>query len=91
MDVELISILQRAWLLPKGGVTDPAAESKFSLDSKVGDEGFPPSLDRSKCVLIINSRVQLQCGREAASRAVSGASQEYSYHLPCRLQSLYDS
>lgn len=38
-DAELISILQRAWLLPREGVTDPMAESKFSLDAKVGDEG----------------------------------------------------
>jgi ABC-type multidrug transport system fused ATPase/permease subunit len=38
-DAELISALQRAWLLPREGPPDPAAEAKFSLDSKVGDEG----------------------------------------------------
>lgn len=39
-DAELISVLQRAWLLPKDGFSDPAAEAKFSLDSTVGDEGL---------------------------------------------------
>lgn len=38
-DAELISVLQRAWLLPPDGTTDPVAEAKFSLDSTVGDEG----------------------------------------------------
>ncbi|KAF8962130.1 multidrug resistance-associated ABC transporter [Flammula alnicola] len=38
-DAELISALQRAWLLPKDGSPDPVAEAKFSLDSTVGDEG----------------------------------------------------
>ncbi|KAF9472565.1 multidrug resistance-associated ABC transporter [Pholiota conissans] len=38
-DAELISALQRAWLLPKVGKPDPAAEAKFSLESTVGDEG----------------------------------------------------
>lgn len=38
-DAELISALQRTWLLPKDGVHDAAAEAKFSLDSVVGDEG----------------------------------------------------
>jgi len=41
-DAELISVLQRAWLLPKDGPADPVAEAKFSLDSAVGDEGQPP-------------------------------------------------
>jgi len=40
-DAELISVLQRAWLLPKDGPADPVAEAKFSLDSAVGDEGQP--------------------------------------------------
>jgi ABC-type multidrug transport system fused ATPase/permease subunit len=39
-DAELISVLQRAWLLPKDGSSDPAVEAKFSLDSTVGDEGL---------------------------------------------------
>ncbi|KAF5310093.1 hypothetical protein D9619_010353 [Psilocybe cf. subviscida] len=38
-DAELISALQRAWLLPKNGAVDSVAENKFSLDSVVGDEG----------------------------------------------------
>ena len=40
-DAELISSLQRSWLLPKDGPPDShsAAEAKFSLDSIVGDEG----------------------------------------------------
>ena len=39
-DAELISLLQRAWLLPRDGdPQDPVAEAKFSLDSLVGDEG----------------------------------------------------
>ena len=38
-DAELISALQRTWLLPKDGVHDAAAEAKFSLDSIVGDDG----------------------------------------------------
>ena len=38
-DAELISSLQRSWLLPKDGRPDPAAEAKFSLDSIVGDDG----------------------------------------------------
>jgi len=38
-DAELISLLQRAWLLPREGPVDPVVEAKFSLDSTVGDEG----------------------------------------------------
>lgn len=38
-DAELISLLQRAWLLPSNGTLDPVAEAKFSLNAKVGDEG----------------------------------------------------
>ncbi|KAJ3915478.1 multidrug resistance-associated ABC transporter [Lentinula edodes] len=38
-DAELISALQRAWLLPRDGTKDPVAEAKFSLDATVGDEG----------------------------------------------------
>jgi ATP-binding cassette subfamily C (CFTR/MRP) protein 1 len=40
VDAELVSILQRAWLLPKDGAPDPAMDAKFSLDSPVGDEGM---------------------------------------------------
>lgn len=38
-DAELLSALQRAWLLPQEGVTDPAAEAKYNLNASVGDEG----------------------------------------------------
>lgn len=38
-DAELISALQRAWLLPRDGSSDPVTEAKFSLDSAVGDDG----------------------------------------------------
>lgn len=38
-DAELISVLQRAWLLPRDSHSDPIAEAKFSLESTVGDEG----------------------------------------------------
>jgi ATP-binding cassette subfamily C (CFTR/MRP) protein 1 len=38
-DAELISALQRAWLLPRDGTKDAAAEAKFGLEAAVGDEG----------------------------------------------------
>jgi len=38
-DAELISVLQRAYLLPTDGSFDPVAEAKFGLDSMVSDEG----------------------------------------------------
>ncbi|KAG2004853.1 ATP-binding cassette transporter [Coprinopsis cinerea AmutBmut pab1-1] len=38
-DAELIAALQRAWLLPQAGTSDPVAEAKFSLDSIIGNEG----------------------------------------------------
>lgn len=37
-------MLQRAWLLPRDGSSDAAAEAKFSLDSTVGDEGMSSDL-----------------------------------------------
>ncbi len=39
-DAELISALQRAWLLPRDGTSDPVAEAKFSLDCTVSDDGM---------------------------------------------------
>jgi len=39
-DAELISVLQRAWLLPRDGTADPVADAKFSLDSNISDEGM---------------------------------------------------
>ncbi|KAF5390969.1 hypothetical protein D9757_004019 [Collybiopsis confluens] len=38
-DAELISLLQRACLLPKDESANASADSKFSLDSQVDDEG----------------------------------------------------
>jgi ATP-binding cassette, subfamily C (CFTR/MRP), member 1 len=38
-DAELISALQRAWLLPREGPTDSATEAKFGLNATVSDEG----------------------------------------------------
>lgn len=38
-DAELISALQRAYLLPTKDAPDPVADAKFGLDAVVGDEG----------------------------------------------------
>ncbi|KAF8066642.1 multidrug resistance-associated ABC transporter [Lyophyllum atratum] len=61
-DAELISVLQRAWLLPPDGSTDTTAEAKFSLDSKVGDEGSNYSAGEKQLLalcraLVKNSRI----------------------------------
>ncbi|KAJ7100917.1 multidrug resistance-associated ABC transporter [Mycena belliarum] len=62
-DAELISMLQRAWLLPReGDAPDPVAESKFSLDSIVGDEGSNYSAGEKQLLalcraLVKNSRI----------------------------------
>ncbi|OBZ77828.1 Oligomycin resistance ATP-dependent permease YOR1 [Grifola frondosa] len=61
-DAELISALQRAWLLPKDGSHDPTAEAKFSLDSAVSDEGSNYSAGEKQLLalcraLVRNSRV----------------------------------
>ncbi|RXW15854.1 hypothetical protein EST38_g10001 [Candolleomyces aberdarensis] len=61
-DAELISVLQRAWLLPREGHSDPAAEAKFSLDASVGDEGSNFSAGEKQLLalcraLVKNSRV----------------------------------
>ncbi|KAK0199743.1 multidrug resistance-associated ABC transporter [Desarmillaria ectypa] len=61
-DAELISVLQRAWLLPPDGVKDPVAEAKFSLDATVGDEGSNFSAGEKQLLalgraLVKNSRI----------------------------------
>ncbi|KAG6865425.1 hypothetical protein C0991_002663 [Blastosporella zonata] len=61
-DAELISVLQRAWLLPMDGTSDPVAEAKFSLDSTVGDEGSNFSVGEKQLLalcraLVKNSRI----------------------------------
>lgn len=38
-DAELISALQRAWLLPREGSKESATDVKFRLDAPVSDEG----------------------------------------------------
>lgn len=59
-DAELISALQRAWLLPKDGPTDPVIEAKFSLDSTVGDEGETiRHLSKFHAILILISQVPI--------------------------------
>lgn len=55
-DAELISALQRAWLLPRDGSHDPIADVKFSLTSLVADEGRYCNIDqmhRRDCPTII--------------------------------------
>ncbi|KAF8066646.1 multidrug resistance-associated ABC transporter [Lyophyllum atratum] len=61
-DAELISVLQRAWLLPSDGTSDPIAEAKFSLNSTVGDEGANFSVGEKQLLalcraLVKNSRI----------------------------------
>ncbi|TFK50066.1 multidrug resistance-associated ABC transporter [Heliocybe sulcata] len=61
-DAELISALQRAWLLPRDGTSDPSAEAKFSLDSPVSDEGGNFSAGEKQLLalcraLVKNSRI----------------------------------
>ena len=41
-DAEIISALQRAWLLPRDGPVDTVTEAKFSLNASVSDEGDWP-------------------------------------------------
>ncbi|PPQ67201.1 hypothetical protein CVT24_011272 [Panaeolus cyanescens] len=61
-DAELISVLQRASLLPKDGPTDPTVEAKFSLDAVVTDEGSNYSAGEKQLLalcraLVKNSRI----------------------------------
>lgn len=72
-DAELISALQRAWLLPREG-KDAAAETKFGLDAIVSDEGF--------CFIVmlthdihnaLSFRLQFQCRRKAVTCFMSRA------------------
>ncbi|KAJ7054729.1 multidrug resistance-associated ABC transporter [Mycena amicta] len=58
-DAELISVLQRAWLLPRPGeAPDPLAESKFSLDSKIGDEGSNYSAGEKQLLALCRALVK---------------------------------
>ncbi|KAJ4474268.1 multidrug resistance-associated ABC transporter [Lentinula aciculospora] len=61
-DAELISALQRVWLLPRDGMKDSVAEAKFSLDATVGDEGSNFSAGEKQLLamcraLVKNSRI----------------------------------
>ncbi|KAH8827646.1 multidrug resistance-associated ABC transporter [Flagelloscypha sp. PMI_526] len=61
-DAELISILQRTFLLPPPGVSDPTAEGKFGLDCAVGHEGSNYSAGEKQLLalcraLVKNSRI----------------------------------
>ncbi|KAH9896823.1 P-loop containing nucleoside triphosphate hydrolase protein [Cubamyces lactineus] len=61
-DAELIDSLRRAWLLPRDGSSDPAAEAKFSLTSNVSDEGSNYSAGEKQLLalcraLVKNSRI----------------------------------
>ncbi|KAJ3720533.1 multidrug resistance-associated ABC transporter [Lentinula raphanica] len=61
-DSELISALQRAWLLPRDGMKDSVAEAKFSLDATVGNEGSNFSAGEKQLLalcraLVKNSRI----------------------------------
>ncbi|KAJ7222258.1 P-loop containing nucleoside triphosphate hydrolase protein, partial [Mycena pura] len=58
-DAELISVLQRAWLLPRtGDPPDPVAEAKFSLDSKIGDEGSNYSAGEKQLLALCRALVK---------------------------------
>ncbi|KAK7052301.1 multidrug resistance-associated ABC transporter protein [Favolaschia claudopus] len=58
-DAELISVLQRAWLLPREGEpADPVAESKFSLDSTIGDEGSNYSAGEKQLLALCRALVK---------------------------------
>lgn len=57
-DAELISALQRAWLLPKDGKEDKASEAKFSLESLVGEEGGNFSAGERQLVALCRALVK---------------------------------
>lgn len=78
-DAELISVLQRAWLLPRDGVKDPAAEAKFSLDSTVSDEGLLIDL-WVKPKLTSFFRRKLQCRRKAITSSMPCFGKEQPHH-----------
>ncbi|EJU01830.1 hypothetical protein DACRYDRAFT_52395 [Dacryopinax primogenitus] len=57
-DAELISALQRAWLLPQAGQSDPIAEAKFDLDGAVTDEGTNFSAGERQLVALCRALVK---------------------------------
>ncbi|KAJ7123626.1 multidrug resistance-associated ABC transporter [Mycena epipterygia] len=61
-DAELISVLQRAWLLPRAGEpADRIADSKFSLDSTIGDEGSNYSAGEKQLLALCRALVKNSC------------------------------
>ncbi|KAI1798260.1 multidrug resistance-associated ABC transporter [Ganoderma leucocontextum] len=61
-DAEILDSLKRAWLLPRDGPPDSVAESKFTLDSQVSDEGTNYSAGEKQLLalcraLVKNSRI----------------------------------
>jgi ABC-type multidrug transport system fused ATPase/permease subunit len=58
-DAELLSALQRSWLLPRDGAPpDPVADGKFSLDSKIGDEGSNYSAGEKQLLALCRALVK---------------------------------
>ncbi|KAJ7730232.1 multidrug resistance-associated ABC transporter [Mycena maculata] len=58
-DAELLSVLRRAWLLPRDGEPpDPVADSKFSLDSTIGDEGSNYSAGEKQLLALCRALVK---------------------------------
>ncbi|CAK5271106.1 unnamed protein product [Mycena citricolor] len=58
-DAELLSVLQRAWLLPRPGEpSDPIAEAKFSLNSTIGDEGSNYSAGEKQLLALCRALVK---------------------------------
>ncbi|KZO98301.1 multidrug resistance-associated ABC transporter [Calocera viscosa TUFC12733] len=57
-DAELMSALQRAWLLPPAGQSDPIAEAKFNLDGAVTDEGANFSAGERQLVALCRALVK---------------------------------
>ncbi|KAH8103346.1 multidrug resistance-associated ABC transporter [Cristinia sonorae] len=58
-DAEIISALQRAWLLPRDGApADPQAEAKFNLNASVNDEGSNYSAGEKQLLALCRALVK---------------------------------
>ena len=73
-DAEIISALQRAWLLPRDGPVDAVTEAKFSLNASVSDEG-DKQVFSTRGVPLSRIRFQLQRRRKAATGVMPGTDQ----------------